>query len=131
MDRAAAVLALLDEGASLVLTVDSEPPEEGEATTILDRELATIAAETSDRTRAGGRRAILLVLVPRGGRPALIAAGAALRKGRVVGRSMDAADIAAAVTLLLGLPQRPGDESAEWFRQTCLQRDPKSRGGRS
>jgi hypothetical protein len=118
--RAQAVLEGLREGARLVVAVDGDPAGEGAATEAHDRELAAVVRKAGLEGKAGPRRAILLVLIPTTGRPALVAAGAGLKKGRVSRLEPGAEELAAAVARFLGLAEAaPG--SASWFAEACLQ----------
>ncbi|MBN1441495.1 MAG: hypothetical protein JXA90_02250 [Planctomycetes bacterium] len=119
------VLDALSGGARLTLILDGEQPSPespgDRREEALDRIATSLLAGLARRRKLSASSALLVVLFPEDGPPALIAAGHLLKRGRMLGAALDAREIVAGVRRWLGESGRGTPaEKAAWVDEILL-----------
>lgn len=119
------VIGALDDGARLVLKVESRRPTDATEQRELDDRLASLA-ETIGAFDGLERVALVVVLVPQSGRPALLIAGQGLKRARVSRQRPDAADLVAGLARLVRAAAAVKKGDATWLLSS-LENDARTR----
>jgi len=104
----------IEGGARVILQVDNSAPVTDDDIRVADAKLATL----SDALGVFGSRGstmLMVVLVPQGGRPTILVAGAGVRKARVSTTSVDTSDLAAGLSWIAGRADKSSDAARTWL----------------
>ena len=122
------IFSSFDKGARLVFKTEPSMPATADHCRELDKRIGEMVSQF-DLEKGGGDVALLVVLVPASGRPAMIAAGNGFKRAKICKGSPGAAAIAAGITGLVD----PGSKSAadwSWILNILEQSTAKALQGR-